>query len=173
MKLPRRRFLHLAAGAAALPAVSRSAWAQAYPARSITMVVPFPAGGPLDALGRVMAEGMRSSLGQSIIIENVAGAAGSLGVGRVARAAPDGYTLVIGIWSTHVVNGAIYTLQYDVLNDFEPVSLLGYQPLVIIAKKAMPANDLKELIAWLKANPNTALAGTVGVRRPQQVFGVF
>jgi tripartite-type tricarboxylate transporter receptor subunit TctC len=173
MKLPRRRFLHLAAGAAALPAVARTARAQAYPARSITMVVPFPAGGPLDALGRVMAEGMRSSLGQSIVIENVAGAAGSLGTGRVARAAPDGYTLVIGIWSTHVVNGAIYTLQYDVLNDFEPVALLGYQPLVIVAKKAMPANDLNELIAWLKANPNKALAGTAGVGSPQHVFGVF
>src|SRR5260370_15361579 len=104
MKLPRRRFLHLAAGAAALPAVSRSAWAQAYPARSITMVVPFPAGGPLDALGRVMAEGMRSSLGQSIIIENVAGAAGNLSRAPGARAGPGRYTPVTGTWSAPVVN---------------------------------------------------------------------
>jgi tripartite-type tricarboxylate transporter receptor subunit TctC len=173
MKLPRRQFLHLAAGAAALPAVSRAARAQTYPSRSITMVVPFPAGGPLDALARVMAERMRLSLGQSIIIENVSGAGGSLGVGRVARAAPDGYTLSIGIWSTHVVNGAIYALQYDLLNDFEPVALLGSQPSVIIAKKSMEANNLKELLAWLKANPNKVLVGTAGVGSPQHVFGVL
>src|SRR5262245_36015123 len=122
-KLPRRRFLHLAMGAAALPTVSRIACAQSYPSRPINMVVPFPAGGPIDALGRIVAERMQASLGQPIIIENVGGAAGSLGVGRVARARPDGYTLIVGYWGTHVVNQAIYALQYDVLNDFEPVSL--------------------------------------------------
>jgi tripartite-type tricarboxylate transporter receptor subunit TctC len=116
---------------------------------------------------------MRLSLGQSIVIENVTGAAGSLGVGRVARAAPDGYTLSIGIWSTHVVNGAIYALQYDLLNDFEPVALLGSQPNVIIAKKDLRANDLMELIAWLKANPNKVLVGTAGVGSPQHVFGIL
>ena len=124
MKLPRRKFLHLAAGAAALPAASRFAWAQNYPSRPITVIVPFPAGGPVDTLGRFMSERMRASLGQPVIIENVSGAAGSLGVGRVARAAPDGYTLGIGGWSTHVVNAVIYALQYDVLNDFEPIALL-------------------------------------------------
>jgi tripartite-type tricarboxylate transporter receptor subunit TctC len=115
MKLPRRNFLHLAAGAAALPAMSRMAWSQTYPSKPVTIVVPFPAGGPVDMRARILAEHMRSSLGQPIIIENVSGAAGSFGAGRVARSAPDGYTLVIGIWSTHVVNGAVYRLQYDVL----------------------------------------------------------
>jgi tripartite-type tricarboxylate transporter receptor subunit TctC len=172
MKLPRRKFLHLAAGAAA-PAASRFAWAQTYPSRPITVIVPFPAGGPVDTLGRFMSERMRASLGQPVIIENVSGAAGSLGVGRVARAAPDGYTLVIGIWSTHVVNAATYALQYDVLNDFEPIGLLTNNSSLIVAKKTMPANDLKGLIAWLKANPDTASAGTGGVGSPQHVFDVL
>jgi hypothetical protein len=142
MKLPhRRRFLHLAAGAAALPAVSRIARAQAYPTRPITMIVPFPAGGPGDTLGRFMSERVRASLGQPVIIENVSGAAGSLGVGRVARAAPDGYTLGIGGWSTHVVNAVIYALQYDVLNDFEPIALLTNNSSLIVAKKTMPAHE--------------------------------
>jgi len=104
MKLPRRRFLHLAAGAAALPTMSRAAWAQTYPARPITIIVPFPAGGPTDVIGRILAERMRATLGQTVIIENVTGANGTIGVGRVARAAPDGYTISIGHWSTHVVN---------------------------------------------------------------------
>src|SRR5205823_21775 len=117
MKLPRRQFLHLTAGAAALPAVSRIAWAQASPTRPITIVVPFPAGGAADAIGRILAERMRASLGQPVIVENVGGANGSIGVGRVARANPDGYTLSLGIWNTHVSNGALYALQYDVLND--------------------------------------------------------
>src|SRR5262245_4308012 len=107
MKLPRRNFLHLAAGAAALPAISRFAWAQAYPTRPITMIVPFAPGGLTDVIGRILAEGMRTSLGQPVIIENVGGANGSIGTGRVARAAPDGYTLVVGIWNTHVANAAI------------------------------------------------------------------
>jgi tripartite-type tricarboxylate transporter receptor subunit TctC len=173
MKLPRRTFLHLAAGAAALPAVARIARAQTYPSRPITMIVPFPAGGPVDTLGRFMSERVRASLGQPVIIENVSGAAGSLGVGRVARAAPDGYTLGIGGWSTHVVNAVIYALQYDVLNDFEPIALLTNNSSLIVAKKTMPAHDLKGLIAWLKANPDTASAGTAGVGSPQHVFGVL
>jgi tripartite-type tricarboxylate transporter receptor subunit TctC len=173
MKLPRRDFVRLAAGVAALPVASRTAMAQAYPSRSITMVVPFAAGGPVDTLARILAERMRASLGQTVVIENVTGAGGSIGTGRVARAAPDGYTLVIGIWTTHVVNGAIYALQYDVLNDFEPVALLANNPQVIVAKKSMPANDLKGLIAWLKLNPDKASAGTAGVASPQHVLGVF
>ena len=173
MKLPRRSFLHLTAGAAAVPAMSHIAGAQTYPSRSITMVVPFAAGGPVDTLARIVAERMRTSLGQPVVIENVTGAGGSIGAGRVARAVPDGYTLIIGIWTTHVVNGAIYALQYDVLNDFEPIALLANNPQVIVAKKSMPANDLKGLIAWLKANPDKASAGTAGVGSPQHVLGIF
>jgi tripartite-type tricarboxylate transporter receptor subunit TctC len=174
MKLPhRRQFLHLAAGAAALPAVSRIAKAQVYPSRPITMVVPFPPGGPLDSVARITAEAMRVSLGQPVIIENVAGAAGSLGVGRVARAAADGYTLSAGFVGTHVFNGATYTLQYDVLKDFEPISLIANNSWLIVAKKTMPANDLKDLIAWLKSNPDKASQGTAGPGSPHHVAGVF
>src|SRR5262245_31080590 len=151
MKLPhRRQFLHLAACAAALPAVSQNARARAYPSRPITMIVPFAPGGLTDVIGRVLAEGMRTSLGQPVVIENVGGANGSIGTSRVARAAPDGYTIVVGIWNTHVANGAIYTLQYDIVKDFEPVLLLADAPLLLVASKAVPANNLKEFIVWLK-----------------------
>src|SRR5262245_53149702 len=136
------------------------AQAQVYPSRPITLVVPLPAGGAFDVTARVLAEHMRASLGQPIIIENVTGAAGSIGTGRVARAAPDGYTLVFGGLNTHVVNPAFLPLQYDVLKDFAPVGLTATVSLLIVAKKAMPANDLKELIAWLRANPNKASQGT-------------
>ena len=156
MKLPRRRFLHLAAGAAALPALSPMARAQTYPSRPITVVVPFPAGGSTDAVGRIVAERMRLSLGQPVVIENVGGAGGSIGVGRVARATPDGYTLDIGQWDTHVANGATFALSYDVVKDFEPIALLSSNPFLILAKKAVPADDLKGLVAWLKANPDKA-----------------
>jgi tripartite-type tricarboxylate transporter receptor subunit TctC len=159
MKLARRKFLQLAAGAVALPTVSRVATAQTYPTRPITMIVPFAAGGLTDVLGRVLAERMRGSLGQPIIIENVTGADGNLGVGRAARAKLDGYTIGLGSISTHVLNGALYSLQYDVLNDFAPISPVVRLPLVLYARKSIPANDLKELIAWLKANPNRASAG--------------
>jgi tripartite-type tricarboxylate transporter receptor subunit TctC len=169
MKLPRRTFLHLAAGAATLQAVSRVAWAQAYPSRPITMVVPFPPGGPLDTVGRIMAESMRVTLGQPIIIENVTGAAGTLGVGRVARAAGDGYTICAGFVGTHVINGATYTLQYDVLKDFQPISLIASSSW--LAKKSMAANDLKHLIAWLKANPDKATQGTIGAGSPHHIAG--
>ena len=163
MKLPRRQFLHLAAGAAALPTVSRVARAQTYPERPITIIVPFAAGGPTDVIGRILAERMRVALGQAVIIENVSGANGTIGVGRVARAAPDGYTISIGHWSTHVVNGAIYQLQYDLLNDFEPISLIASNSYLIVAKNLVPANDLKGFIAWLKANPDKASQGHAGV----------
>src|SRR5258708_5273076 len=159
MRLPRRQFLHLAAGAAALPALSRSAEAQAYPSRPITMVVPFPAGSSSDATARVLAEQMRGSLGQPIIIENVSGADGSIGTGRVARARPESYTIERGVTSTHMMNGAVYSLPYDVVNDFAPISPLVTVPGVLFARKTMPAKDLNELIAWLKANPNKASAG--------------
>ena len=173
MKLPRRTFLHLAVGAAALSAISRTATAQAYPTRPITIVVPAAAGGPLDVLARILSEPMRISLGQPLIIENVAGAAGSIGVGRVARAAGDGYMLVLGMWGTHVANAAIYALSYDVVKDFEPVALIGTMPELIVAKKTMPANDLKGLIAWLRANPDKASQGTSGVGSAGHIAGVF
>jgi len=122
--LARRRFLQLAAASAALPEAARIAWAQAYPSRPITMIVAGPAGGPIDVVGRIMGERMRSSLGQPVIIENVSGADGSIGVGRAARAKPDGYTIDIGATSHHVLNGAFYSLPYDVLNDFAPIAAL-------------------------------------------------
>jgi tripartite-type tricarboxylate transporter receptor subunit TctC len=143
MKIQRRKFLHLAVGAAALPAASGIARAQSYPSRPITMIVPFAAGGAADTVVRIVAVHMRPLLGQSVIIENVTGANGSIGVGRVARAAADGYTFVVGIWNTHVANGAIYPLQYDLLTDFEPVSLLAHVAYLIVAKKVIPANDLR------------------------------
>ena len=174
MKLPRRRqFLHLAAGAAALPAASRIARAQTYPSRPITIVVGFAAGGATDTIGRMMAERMKSSLGQPVIVENVTGAGGTIAVGRVARAAPDGYTLSLGNNGSHVMAGATYALQYDLLNDFEPVALLSTGPFVLVAKKTMPANDLKGLIAWLKANPDKATLGHGGTGGPAHIAGVF
>src|SRR5262249_36093142 len=127
----------------------------------------------LDMLARFTAERMRTRLGQPVIIENVSGAGGSIGVGRVARAAPDGYTLVAGVWGTHVVNGVIQALGYDVLNDFAPILLMVNNVQVIVARKTAPANDLKSLIAWLKANPDAATAGTGGVGSINHVDGVF
>jgi tripartite-type tricarboxylate transporter receptor subunit TctC len=171
--LPRRQFLHLATGAAALPAASLIANAQTYPSRPITIIVPFAAGGGTDVIGRIIAERMRASLGQPVIVENVIGAAGSIGVGRVARAAPDGYTLDLGQWGTHVLNGAFYGLPYDLLNDFVPVSPISGGPLLIVARKSMPAKDLAELIAWLKANPDKASQGTSGIGGPSHVAGIL
>jgi tripartite-type tricarboxylate transporter receptor subunit TctC len=132
-----------------------------YPARPIVFIVPFAAGGPTDALGRMLAERMGGILGQPIIIENVAGAAGSVGVGRVVRAAPDGYTMSVGNWNTHVLNGAIYSLGYDLVGDMEPVALLPFGPQLIVARKDVPANNLADLVAWLKGRDATV--GTSGV----------
>ena len=140
-------------------AAGPAADAQTYPTRPITMVVPFAAGGPTDAITRIVAERMRTSLGQTVIIENVTGADGSIGVGRVARATPDGYTLSIGQWSTHVLNGAAYTLAYDLLKDFEPVALIATNPEVIVTNTAIPAKNLAELIAWLKPNQGKVSVG--------------
>jgi tripartite-type tricarboxylate transporter receptor subunit TctC len=153
--------------------VSRIAWAQAYPARPITIVVPFVAGGPSDLLGRMVAERLRLSLSQPVLVENVAGANGSIGVGRVARAAPDGYNLVIGLWNTHVVNGAIYALPYDVQKDFEPVALLSNSSSLVVARKSIPADDLKGLVNWLKANPDTASEGHVGIGSVGHIGGLL
>jgi tripartite-type tricarboxylate transporter receptor subunit TctC len=158
---------------AGLAGAAMDAGAQVYPAHPITVVVPFPAGGPSDTLVRILGEQMREPLGQPIVVENVAGASGSIGAGRVARAQPDGHTLILGSWVTHVVNSAVYTLKYDVVADFEPVALIGTNPLLIVAKKTIPANDLNELIGWLKANQDKATQGTTGAGTALNIAGVF
>ena len=173
MKLTRRRLRSLTAGAAALPALSRSAGAQVYPSRPVTIIVPVPPGGVADPIARILADHLTVTLGQPVVVENVSGAGGSIGVGRAVRAAPDGYTLSIGNWLSHVGASAVYPVQYDVLKDFEPVSLLTNSPILVTARKDFPANDLKELIAWLKANPDKATAATVGAGSASQVSGVY
>ena len=173
LKLPRRKFLHLAAGAAALPAVPRLARAQAYPSKPITVVVGAAAGGPTDTIGRIITERMRGTLGQTLVIENNGAAAGSIAHGRVARAAPDGYTLSLGHWGTHVVNGAVYTLNYDTLKDFEPVALISQSPYFMVGKSRLPPNNLKELVAWIKANGENGTQGTSGAGSPGHIGGVL
>ncbi len=153
--------------------IAGSAAAQVYPSRPITIIVPFTAGGPSDTLTRIVAERMRAALGQPIIVDNVGGAAGRIGTGRGARAAPDGYTLIAGSAGTHMANGAVYTLNYDVLGDFEPVSLIASTPQLIVARKTMPANDLKELIAWLKSNRDRASQATSGLGGYSHLAGLF
>jgi tripartite-type tricarboxylate transporter receptor subunit TctC len=173
MRLSRRKLLQLGAASTALAAVPRPAAAEGYPTRPITVIVPFAAGGPVDTLARVITQRLHEILGQPIVVENVTGAAGSIGVGRVARAAPDGYTLVFGIWSTHVVNAVVYDLGYDVVSDFTPVALMADNALIVIGRKTLPADDLRGFIAWLQANPGRALAGTSGVGSPQHVFALL
>jgi tripartite-type tricarboxylate transporter receptor subunit TctC len=146
---------------------------QEYPSRPISMIVSFPAGGPTDTLGRLLSEGMRPSLGQTIIIENITGAGSTIGVSRAAQAAPDGYTLVLGNWTSFVGAGALYRTSYDLLRDFAPVSLLTFAPMLIVAKSDVPANNAKELIAWLKANPGKASAATVGAGSAAHVCGLY
>jgi tripartite-type tricarboxylate transporter receptor subunit TctC len=138
------------------------AHAQAYPSRPITMIVPFPAGGPTDTLARILGERMKVSLGQPIVVENVTGAGASIGVARAAQAAPDGYTLSIGNWTSHVGAGAMYPAVHDALLELEPVSRISATPLMIVAKNALPPKNAAELIAWLKANPGKASAATIG-----------
>jgi tripartite-type tricarboxylate transporter receptor subunit TctC len=153
--------------------IAKPAAAQVYPSRPITVIVPVPPGGVADPIARILADHMSAQLGQPMVIENVTGAGGSIGVGRAARAAPDGYTLSIGNWLSHVGASAVYPVQYDVLKDFAPVSLLTVSPVLVIAKSNFPANDLKELIAWLKANPDQASAATVGVGSAAHVSGAY
>ena len=165
--------LRIAAGCVLLWGGIAAAPAQVYPSRPITMVVPFAAGGPVDTVARILSEPMRATLGQSIIVENVTGAAGSIGVGRVARAAPDGYTLSIGHWSTHVVNGAIYPLPYDLLRDLEPIVLLPSNPMIVVSTNAVPAKSLNEFVGWIKANEGKVSAGTAGAGSATHVAGVY
>jgi tripartite-type tricarboxylate transporter receptor subunit TctC len=173
-KVLRRQILRAITAAAILAAVSRPAAAgRPYPSRPIALINPFPVGGPLDTLARAMAERMGEMLGQAVIVENVTGASGGIGTSRVARAAPDGYTLGLGYWGTHVANAAIYNLDYDVVSDFLPIAQLARGPLLLVARKTFPANNLNELIAWLKANPCTATQGTAGVGTAVHVVGLL
>jgi tripartite-type tricarboxylate transporter receptor subunit TctC len=149
------------------------AQAQTFPSRPLTIVVPFPAGGPTDALARILANRMKEALGQSVVVENPTGAAGTIGTGRVARAVPDGYTLILGHWQTHVVNGATYTLPFDVVQDFEPISLVADCPVWFVARADLPPNDLSHLIAWMKQNPGKATVGIGGVGGGADVVGTY
>src|SRR5580704_13296365 len=146
--------------------------AQVYPVRTITMIVPFPAGGATDTLARYLAEQMRGILGQSIIIENVAGAAGSIGVGRAVRSPADGYTLSIGTSTTHMLTGGLYALPFDLMKDLEPIIEIGSEPLLIVGKSSLPADDLKGLTAWLKTNPDKASVGVAGVGATGHLTGI-
>ena len=164
--------LIIAALAAALAGMT-TASADDYPTRPITIIVPFAAGGPTDVVARILAEGMHPLLGQPVLVENVTGAAGSIGVGRVARSAPDGYTLSIGHWSTHVINGAIYNLPYDLQTDLAPVSLLVSNPQLIVSNPKVPASDLKSLVEWIKSNPDKVSAGTAGAGSASHIGGIY
>jgi tripartite-type tricarboxylate transporter receptor subunit TctC len=168
-----RNLMCVTAALAALAGGIGAAGAQAYPSRPIMLIVPLATGGSTDVIARIMAEGMRASLGQPVIVENVTGAGGSIGVGRVVRSAPDGYTFGIGQWGTNMANGAIYPLQYDLMADLEPIALIASQPFLIEARKTMPADDLKGLIAWLKANADKATEGNSGIGSPSHVAGIL
>jgi len=170
-----RRTFAISIAAAALLAVAAGgiATAQNYPARPITMIVPFPPGGATDAIARILNERFRAAIGQTVIIENIGGAGGSIGTHRVVRAAPDGYTLNLGQLGSHVMNGAALSLPYDLQTDLDPVSMVAANPQVIAARSGFPANNLKELIAWLKANPDKASVATVGAGSPSHVSAVY
>jgi tripartite-type tricarboxylate transporter receptor subunit TctC len=159
--------------ALAVLAAGGSALAENFPSHPITIIVPFSAGGPSDAMARVLAERMKATLGEALLIENVTGAGGSIGVGRAVRSPPDGYTISFGHLGTHVANGAIYKLGYDLVADLEPVALLPSNPMVIVSKNAVPAKSLKEFLAWLKARPTPPTAGTAGAGSGSHIAGLY
>jgi tripartite-type tricarboxylate transporter receptor subunit TctC len=162
----------LAALIATFALTASASAAENYPSHPITIVVPFAAGGPSDAMMRILGEPMKLSLGQTILIENTTGAGGSIGVGRVVHSAPDGYTIGFGHLDTHVANGAIYKLNYDLVTDLEPIVLLPSNPMVIVSKNAVPAKSLQELIGWLKSRPQPATAGTAGAGSGSHIAGL-
>ncbi|MFZ0422177.1 MAG: tripartite tricarboxylate transporter substrate-binding protein [Xanthobacteraceae bacterium] len=172
MKFQRRQFLRGAAGTALLPALSRFAAADTYPSRPITVVCPFAAGGATDILARVLSDPLGKALGQTIIVEDLAGAAGAIGVAKVVHALPDGYTLSIGTLTTHVLIGGLYKLDFDLLGDLTPIAELAYEPLLICVKNALPVKNLKELIAWLKENPGKASVGIPGAGSTGNLAGI-
>jgi len=149
------------------------ACAQKYPDHPVRLILPFGPGGVADVTARIVTEKLGEKLGQRFVIENLPGASGTIGVGRVARAVPDGYTFTLGNWATHVLNGPMFSLSYDLAADFTPVALVSNDPLTIVARKSFPANDLKEFIAWLKANPDGATQGTTGAGGISTVGGLF
>jgi tripartite-type tricarboxylate transporter receptor subunit TctC len=150
-----------------------SAAADDFPSRPITMVIPLSVGGSTDIIGRLVAEGMRQQLKQTIVVENTSGAGGTIGVARVVHAKPDGYTILVGQWGTNIASGAIYNLPFDPLKDLDPVGLIATQPFMVVARKDIPANNLKELIAWIKANPDKATQGNSGIGSPSHVSGIL
>jgi tripartite-type tricarboxylate transporter receptor subunit TctC len=152
---------------------SGTAFAENFPSHPVTIIVPFSAGGPSDAMMRILAERMKLSLGETVLIENVTGAGGSLGVGRTVRSAPDGYTIGFGHLGTHVANGVIYKLGYDLVADLEPIVLLPSNPMIIVSKNAVPAKSLKELLAWLKSRPAPPTAGTAGAGSGSHIAGIY
>jgi tripartite-type tricarboxylate transporter receptor subunit TctC len=172
MKLARREFLHLVTGAAAAGSYPGSALALDYPTRPITIVVPFAAGGATDVLARLIADSMGKSLGQTVIVEDVTGAAGSIGVARVVRSPADGYTLSVGTLTTHVLIGGLYKLDFDLLTDLTPIAELAYEPLLICIRNRLPAQNLQELIAWLRANPGKASVGIPGTGSTGNLAGI-
>ena len=167
-----RKLIFATTCAVALQCVT-GAMAESYPSRPITMVVPLSVGGSTDVIARIMAQGMGEVLGQTIVVENTTGAGGTIGEGRIARAVPDGYTIGIGQGGTNVATGAIYPLKYDLMKDFEPVGLIATQPFLIVARKSMPADNLKDLIIWLRANVDKATEGNSGVGSPSHVAGIL
>ncbi|MCC6780377.1 MAG: tripartite tricarboxylate transporter substrate binding protein BugD [Hyphomicrobiales bacterium] len=163
----------LTCAAALLAALTGVAAAQSYPSRPITMVVPYPPAGPTDTMARIFAERMKTSLGQPVVVENAGGAGGSIGVARVARAAADGYTISFGNVASHVFSSIVFKLQYDVLGDLDPLALMTVSPMWLLARNGLPAKDLRELIAWLKANPDKATAAVIGSGSPGHLCGVY
>lgn len=157
----------------AVLALGGAAVAQNFPSRPITIIVPFSAGGPSDVMARILAERMKATLGETVLVENVTGAAGSIGVGRALRSPPDGYTISFGHLGTHVANGAIYKLGYDLVADLEPVVLLPSNPMVVVSKNGVPAKSLKELMEWLKSRPEPATAGTAGAGSGSHIAGLY
>jgi len=160
----------LAVALAALPAI---AWAETYPIRPLTLMVGFPPGGPTDTLARLLGDGMKTTLGQSVVVETVSGASGTIAAGRVAHASPDGYTLVLGNWTSHVGSPAIYGLDYDIVKNLQPVSLLAASPLWIVGKNGLPPQSAAELIAWLKARTEPTTFGTIGAGSAGHLCGLF
>ena len=150
-----------------------AALAENYPSHPITIIVPFAAGGPSDAMARILAERMKVTLGEAVLIENVTGAGGSIGVGRAVRSPPDGYSISFGHLGTHVANGAVYKLGYDLVADLEPVVLLPSNPMIIVSKNDVPAKSLKELLGWLKARPSPPTAGTAGAGSGSHIAGLY
>jgi tripartite-type tricarboxylate transporter receptor subunit TctC len=169
----RRRFERIILSAGAALMLIGAAAAQDYPTRQIVVIVPFPAGGSTDALARILSEPMRAALGQAVIVQNVAGAGSTMGVGRAIQSTPDGYTLIIGNWTSHVGASAVYRVPWNVLTDLEPVAMLSISTLIIAGRTGFPPKDGKELIAWLKANPDQATAATVGAGSGAHICGIY